>query len=326
MPNDSNHAAAQVPEFKPPPKSETDEGKERRIGVEIEFGDVTLGETVGLVQRLFGGEIESRDPYRSMVNNTRFGDFLVELDTIYAHPEAGKGLRAEIERNLAERVGDVAKLWLPMEIAAPPIPLSRLGEMERLIEELRRAGATGTDKQLYYAFGMQFNPELASLDAGFVVQQFKAYLLLEDWLRAVSGRDIARRVVAFANPFPRAYAQKVLAPGYDPDWDRFIDDYLTDNPTRNRDLDMLPLMSHVDEARVMRRVKDKRIKTRPTFHYRVPDSRVDEATWSLTLEWNRWVEVEYLAEDTERLEAMRKAFLDHGDNRVAWADETAEWL
>ena len=71
---------------------------------------------------------------------------------------------------------------------------------------------------------------------------------------------------------------------------------------------------------------DKRIKPRPTFHYRVPDSRVDEPGWTLTEEWNRWVEVELLAEDSERFEAMRAAFLAKNWSRSAWAGETAKWL
>jgi hypothetical protein len=43
------------------------------------------------------------------------------------------------------------------------------------------------------------------------------------------------------------------------------------------------------------------VRPRPTFHYRLPNCLVDDPSWSFALEWNRWVEVERLAEDPVRL-------------------------
>jgi hypothetical protein len=43
------------------------------------------------------------------------------------------------------------------------------------------------------------------------------------------------------------------------------------------------------------------VKPRPTFHYRLPDCRIDEPGWRPSVDWNRWVAVERLAEDPERL-------------------------
>lgn len=315
------------PALRLPPRLETAEGKPRRLGIELEFGDLTLAQTSAIVQTLYGGRIESRDPYRNEVVGTDCGDFLIELDAVLAHAEPGEGVAAELEGAIAERIGDVASLWLPMEIACPPVEIGEIDRIEALVDALREAGATGTAQQLYYAFGCQFNPELPGLDIETVLRLFCAYLLMEDWLRMVSGRDISRRLLYFANPFSRRYARAVLAHGYDPDWPAFIDDYLEDNPTRNRDLDLLPLFAHVDRERLERRLDDPRVKARPTFHYRVPDSRIDEPDWSLTLEWNRWVLVEELAEDADRLEAMRKAFLKRANGRNAWAREVEdEWL
>jgi len=325
---ESSSAAPAVrrPLLRLPPMPKTDDGRDRRLGIELEFGDLTLEQTTDIVRGLFGGSVESRDPYRNEVTGTDLGDFLIELDVVFAHPEPGEGIAAEIEGLLAERIGDVAKLWLPMEIACPPVAIKEIDRIEELVAALREAGATGTAQQLYYAFGCQFNPEVASLEIDVILRQFRAYLVLEDWLRMVSGRDISRRILYFANPFPRRYARTVLAHGYNPDWAAFIDDYLEDNPTRNRDLDFLPLFAHVDRNRLERRLKDPRVKARPTFHYRVPDSRIDEPDWSLTLEWNRWVLVEELAEDSDRFEAMRRAFLKKANGRNAWAREVEEWL
>jgi len=309
-----------------PPRSRNAEGRQRRLGIELEFGDLTLAQTTDIVQRLFGGRIESKDAYRNEVTGTDCGDFLIELDAVLAHAEPGEGVATEFEEVIAERIGDVASLWLPMEIACPPVEIGEIGRIEELVVALREAGATGTAQQLYYAFGCQFNPEVPDLEIETILRQFRAYLLMEDWLRMVSGRDISRRLLYFANPFPRRYARAVLARGYDPDWPAFIDDYLEDNPTRNRDLDLLPLFAHVDRERLERRLADPRVKARPTYHYRVPDSRIDEPDWSLTLEWNRWVLVEELAEDADRLEDMRKAFLERANGRNAWAREVEQWL
>jgi len=309
-----------------PPRLETEAGETRRLGVEIEFGDLTLARVTDIVTGLYGGEVVACDAWRNRVEGSALGDFLIELDVVYAHPEKDDGFANGLEEFVAETIGDVSRHVVPMEIACPPIPLTDLGRLEALVTALREAGATGTGQQLYYAFGCQFNPELASLDAAFAFRQFQAYLLLEDWLRTVAGRDLARRLVAFANPFPRDYARAVIARDELPDWPAFIDSYIADNPTRNRDLDLLPLMAHIDESRVRARLDDKRIKARPTFHYRVPDSRVDEPGWTLTEEWNRWVEVELLAEDRDRFLSMRRAFLSKNRSRSAWADETPKWL
>jgi len=329
MTDDSFPAAASHtrPALRWPPMTTTAEGHPRRIGVELEFGDLTLEQATRVVQDLFGGTVKHRDSYRNEILGTECGDFLIELDAIFAHPEPGEGAATELEEMLAERIGDVASLWLPMEIACPPVAIEQLNRMEELVAALRAAGATGTAQQLYYAFGCQLNPEVPSLDITVILRQFKAYLLMEDWLRMVSGRDISRRVLYFANPFPRRYARAVLARGYQPDWPAFMDDYLFDNPTRNRDLDLLPLFAHLDSERLHARLKDPRVKARPTYHYRVPDSRIDEPDWSLTLEWNRWALVEELAEDSERLEEMRRAFLELDMSRTGWAQEVDKrWL
>ena len=312
-----------------PPDKKTAEGKPRRIGVELEFGDIAPMKTAQVVQKVFGGDLKEEDPYRILVENTVFGTFMIELDTIYAHPPENpknkQDLFAQMANKLAETVGDVSKSFVPMEIACPPVPLDELCEIEKLVDALRKAKATGTNQEIYYAFGCQLNPELASLDIGYVLKQFKAWLLLEDWLRQEAANDLSRHITVFANPFSRRYAKKVLKESYNPDWEKFIDDYLKDNNTRNRGLDMLPLMTHV-RPETKKKADDKRIKQRPTFHYRIPDSRIDEKDWSLTLEWNRWVQVELLADNPEKFDTLRNKFLTKSYSRKAWAKETAKCL
>jgi hypothetical protein len=111
-----------------------------------------------------------------------------------------------------------------------------------------------------------------------------------------------------------------VAPGYWPGVPGFLDDYLAFNPTRNRDLDMLPLLLHLDEARVRAALPNEKINSRPAFHYRLPDARVSDPGWSVAPDWNRWVAVERLAHDRERLESVGLAFLAFEGEEKSWAD------
>ena len=81
-----------------------------------------------------------------------------------------------------------------------------------------------------------------------------------------------------------------------------IDDYLEANPTRNRILDMLPLFHYLDSDRVEQQVDDILVKPRPTLHYRLPNSEIDDPEWSLHRPWNDWMQVEALANDASRLD------------------------
>jgi hypothetical protein len=121
--------------------------------------------------------------------------------------------------------------------------------------------------------------------------------------------DFTRRISPYINPFPAAYARLVLAPDYPADAGRLIDDYIAHNPTRNRPLDMLPVLAHLDERRVMERVEDPHlVKGRPAFHYRLPNCMVNEPGWTLAREWNAWVDVERLAADPDRIARMARDY------------------
>jgi len=183
-------------------------------------------------------------------------------------------------------------------------------------------------KSFFYGFGLQFNPEVVSFEAESILRYLQSYMLLNDWLRAEIDVDPTQRILPFADQFPAAYRARILAPDYAPDIDQLIDDYLTDNLTRNRDLDMLPLFTHLDEQRVSTAVNDGLTKSRPTFHYRLPDCRLNDPAWSATLEWNRWLEVEKLAEDPKRLREMADAWLSQEweGSLAAWVESVKKWM
>jgi hypothetical protein len=323
-----------------PPRRLKADGSERRVGVELEFGALSAASGALLVQRLFGGSIEEEDPHRFHIRGTRFGTFTSELDSQYAHrsaeealqPAAGSdmlgGVLQTFRHGMRQLYGDISSILVPCEIVSPPVLLSDLPTLDSLVAALAAAGAEGTRSRPFYAFGAQLNPDVATTDAAWLTAMLKAYLLVSDWLRAVIGLYMTRQLVSFADPFPDTYVRLVVDPGYWPSLPALISDYLAANPTRNRELDMLPLFAWLDGAAVRARVPDKRVKARPTFHYRLPDANIGVPNWGVTLEWNRWCVVERLAEQRTLLDAMGTSFIDNSERLVpeSWALKTSEWL
>lgn len=327
--------------LKMPPRKLTAEGQPRRVGIELEFAAVSAQDGADIVRSLFGGRIEEEDPHRYHILDTSMGAFTCELDTQYAHRSTSEiAFAAEAEddplahllngfqRELRALFGDVSSLVMPCEVICPPIEIAKLGRLDVLVEALREAGAAGTRESPFYAFGAQLNPEIAEGGHDWVLSVFKAYLLMSDWLRAVMSIHLTRQLVDFANPFPRKYVKKVVDPEYWPEREQFMDDYLAHNPTRNLELDLLPMFAWLDEARVRAVVRDKRVKARPTFHYRLPDANVSQDGWGLILEWNRWCVVETLAERRDVLAEMGAAWR-HNEARFLqedWAVRASEWV
>jgi hypothetical protein len=196
---------------------------------------------------------------------------------------------------------------------------------------LREHHAMGTRASLLYAFGLHLNPEAPSLAAEVILNYLRAFLLLYDWLYEKLKIDFSRRVAPFIHEFPRKYCSTVLQPDYRPNMERLINDYLFYNPTRNRPLDILPLLAFIDEERIMSSAVEKHlIKPRPAFHYRLPNCLIDDPHWSIATEWNYWVEVEKLAVNQEKIERMSISFLETLEDplrflKKSWAEKVESW-
>lgn len=305
-----------------PPNTLNYEGNPRQVGVELEFGGLTPAQAAEHVKKIFGGTIETINPHRSAINGTKFGSFETELDSQFVHP------KDEAEESFRQLLGDIASAVVPCEIICPPIAVTELTQLDTLVESLRQAGAAGTFANPFYAFGAQLNPDIAKRDARWITSVFKAYLLLSDWLRSEISVAITRRLLAFAAPFPADYTLKVIDPNYWPDTGTLIDDFLSATPTRNRELDMLPLFSWLDEDKVRAAVSDVRIKSRPTFHYRLPNALIDQPGWTVATEWNRWCLVEQLAAYEKTLNAMARAYQENQQRLIPsnWAEESRRWI
>jgi len=309
-------------DFALPPVLHNEQGQLRTVGVEVEFVGPSAVRTVQALRDAFGGEVVEEDPHAFALKGSDIGDMSVELDSRILHP--GKGKRREKHNRVLPRLaawfGFAASYLVPCELVTAPTPIDRLHELDRILDVLRGLGAKGTQDAPFYAFGLHFNPEIPCQDAATVAAFMKSFVLLNPWLRREVAPDATRGLLGFADPFPAEYVRRVVAPDYWPDISCFIDDYLAANPTRNRDLDLLPLLHHLDAARVRAVLPHEKINGRPTFHYRLPDARVSDPGWSIAPDWNRWVAVERLAADLERLDAVGATYLSFEGEDKSWAN------
>lgn len=315
--------------FELPPRLRNGAGELRTVGIEVEFGGLSVDEACDLVVQVFGGAVEVTSRFSSVVRGARLGDWQVEIDSKlltqqgYRDALTRVGASEWLTGALEDMIETVARIWIPTEIATPPIGITHLRRTEALRVALARRHAKGTGASPLYMFGLHLNPEIPTLDAPTITRYLQAFLALFDWLVKSADIDFTRRLSSFVDPYPQKYRALVLSPSYAPDMERLIDDYLTWNPTRNRALDLLPAFCHIAPDTVLARVEAPHmVNARPTFHYRLPDSHVDRADWSFALEWNRWVVVERLAEDPARLRALCDEVLAQPDSTAAAAAGT----
>ena len=290
-------------------EAESSKSKQRKVGVEMEFGGLTLERICELIKPVIGGEIEQKGPYTAEISGSRVGQVKVELDArlftefklrgiIQELPLAGEN--RELGELVEEALASEARRWVPFELVFDPLPFERIDELDAVTKALREE-AQGTEASIYNAFGLHFNPELPQVDAETVLRYLRSFLILYESLKKWHNVNLTRKAVPFISSFPRAYVKRVLDPDYKPDAQQFITDYLDHNPTRNRPLDLLPVFAFMNEALVREKLPDEKINARPTLHYRLPDCRIDDPQWSISGQWKIYLKIEELAKNEEEL-------------------------
>ena len=306
-------------EFDALPWNENIEGRPRRVGVEMEMAGVDPETIARCVTDVIGGRFESESAFSGTVTDTELGDFGVELDasvlTSRRYLDSLRALGIDIEPgeqrdNLEDILSRVAGIVVPHELICPPVELESLPDIDEIRARLRDAGAKGTHSSALYAFGLQFNIDIADDGAEHLVAVLRAFFVLFDRICEREQIDFSRKLTPFVQPFPEDFVAHVLEPDYAPDLDTFIDDYLEYTPTRNRPLDLLPLFAWLDRDRVMSAPVEKHlVRPRPAWHYRLPNCLIDDPDWSLARPWREWARIETLAHDSRALErAARERF------------------
>ena len=108
-------------------------------------------------------------------------------------------------------------------------------------------------------------------------------------------------------------------------------DYLRDNPTRNRALDLLPLFAYLDRELLAEYVRDPRVKARPTLHYRLPDCDIDNPRWHFSTVWNDWVVLEQVVANPQHQRELNDLFresrtLSFRNLTSTWRSRCQHWL
>lgn len=263
------------------------------IGVEVEFLGLSARAAAQALCEALGGGLVMEDRHAFEVTGSRIGDVAVELDIRHAHPQRhGAALSLRPGRRLAGLFGDVVSPFVPREMILPQRPADRLGEVDEAIDILRRAGARGDGREWGQTLGLHLNISTDELDAESIRAFALAYARLDGRLRRAVAEGDARLGPLLPPPYPEAYVSHLQAVPGASDIDRFIDDYLRFNPTRDRALDLLPLLLHLDGERVRRRLPFEKIAARPVYHWRLPVSRIGRPGWSVLPVWEAWREVE----------------------------------
>lgn len=329
-----------MPEFDPLPWHENHAGAPRRVGVEMEMAGVDPEQIGAAVTDVLGGRFEAESAFSGTVRETGLGDFGIELDadlltsrhyldmldTVGISIEAGQ-LRDSLEDVLSRLAG----IMVPHELVCPPVNLADLPRIDAIREGLRKAGAKGTHSSALYAFGLQFNVELADDGADHLLAVLRAFLTRFDRICEREQIDFSRKLTPFVQPFPEDFVTHVLDPEYAPDRSTLIDDYLRFTPTRNRPLDLLPILAWIDPDRVRAApVEHALIKPRPAWHYRLPNALIDDPDWSLARPWKEWAGIEELAANPAVLgDAMRRRWA-HSSRFRRWLasarQSVAGWL
>ena len=304
--------------FKGPPITTNPAGGERSVGYEFEFTGVEMENVADVISSLYGGKVKKISTYVIEVQKTDFGTFTLELDAQLLrdkkYEKSLKSIGVDLSqfKNIESIEGalkDMASSIVPFEIITPPIKFSKMAELNRLLDELRKWKAKGTGSSMFYAFGLHINPEISDDSTQSLVNHMRAYMLLDPWIRRDADINMSRRITPYINEYKEGYKSLLFSSGYNPSLRELISDYFTYGNSRNRPLDMLPLFMHLDEEHTSTLLNDAITSSRPTYHYRLPNCSIEDPDWKLADEWNRWVLVEKLAEDERSLKQYAKAYL-----------------
>ncbi len=305
--------------FPPLPQPMNAQGDPRRVGVEIELGNLNEDHVAELAKQVFGGNIRTKDTVYH-VEGTDIGDLEIYLDT--ALTKARKSALRDMALDLGHEV-------IPVEIVTEPLDMDGLEQLDDFTDLLRREGATGSGAGILLGFGVHLNVEITSEKPADILRPLMAYALIEDWMRKTHPIDESRRLLPFTAPYPTSFVRALIALGPDAGIDVLTECYLAETPSRNHGLDMFPLLAHLRPDAMSDKLRGS-TKPRPAFHFRLPDCRIDDPDWSLAEEWRRWLVVERVAANADLLTRLSDAWLDdHGPvtfSRTSWAARTAEIL
>ena len=324
----------QIDEYLLPQALYDDEAKIRCAGFEFEYAGVEPETVILALKDRFGGEIDKINDFHFKLK-TDLGTFKVMIDAQFLlNSQLRKWVNKykldgfidlETVKKIEKLIATVGEQFVPFELTTPPMKFTALGYVDEVKTILQSLGAKGTKSSPVYAFGMHINPQVRSLEVTQILSDLCAFFVLYEYIVEWLKPDLSRRITPYIDPFDAKYRRLVLDTSYQPSMRQFIEDYLHYNPTRNRALDMLPLLCYIDEEKVRSRLPDEKIGKRPTYHYRLPDSCVDEERWTPAIGFNSWMLVEMLSSNVQLLHGLSNRCIQYLD-RPLGALEKEEWI
>lgn len=295
-------------DFRPLPVGTNHEGDTRSVGIELEFTGLTLDQAADAVLNNFDAKIKAETQAEKVIEIAALGEFVIEVDWAFLKQQAQDFKEQGREDKWLGYLGEMATKLVPLEIVSSPMKWHDLHRLEQLTTLLMRCGAKGTEHSLLSAYGLHINIDVSSLEADVLHAYLKAFGLLQWWLSDYHEVDISRKVTPYIDFFSHEYIHG-LCEKTASSTDELIDDYLRFNNSRNRALDMMPVLKYLDAERLEAAAKDDRIKARPAFHYRLPNCKINRPDWGLRRAWNGWWHVENLANNPDLLDDLGQQYL-----------------
>ncbi|MEO0751333.1 MAG: amidoligase family protein, partial [Pseudomonadota bacterium] len=212
---------------------------------------------------------------------------------------------------------------VPAEIVTAPLSFEQVVTLSNALKTLEQDGAKGSQDGALYGFGVHLNAEVTGIDDPFTLRTIRAFAVLDPFLRHAFPVDLTRRILPFIKAWPDAFTRQLVEnrPG---NMAHIMELAAHHTPSRNYALDLFPLFKEADpRAFEVAFPDDTATKPRPSFHFRLPDSRMGERGWSLLEAWNMWRLIERVAHDPRTLEALQKQWLQDHDNGQSRQTEEA---
>jgi hypothetical protein len=301
--------------YKMPPIIHNSEGKLRKVGIELEFGGISLDEAAACVIETFGGTLTEHNHFLMEVKDSRIGTFHLKMDsrdlTEQKYHPTLKTIGINPENETIENIVEtVSSIIVPYEVDSPPVDITEIEKIDQLRMALFNKKAQGANASIFNVYATHVNAELPKMDTFTLLKYTRAFLILYPWLYEKSEISLGRKIAHFIRPFPEEYIKLVLKADYEPDFDTFVNDYHEHNPNRNRPLDLYPVLSCIGKDKIDSLPDIGKCSPRPALHYRLPNSQVNESEWSLANVWNLWVEVEKLASSDDDIRMLSKEYLE----------------
>lgn len=282
----------------------------RKIGIEIEYYGLDITASTKLLKDLFDGNIVHTNTSQAQVKDSDIGDIKIELDASLAHKMsdyASQNKENAIIQSLDKIGNELLRLSaVPVEIVFPPVDVETVKKLDTMISLLQKKGAQGTQDNALFAFGVHLNIETHETNVEYYRDILLSFFLLQIWLAKKTRQDYSRIISGYNKIYSHEFGVGLMDKNFKtlPD---LISFYISQVPDRNYALDMYPLWVHLHQD-MFDNKKQKLVKARPTFHYRLPDCKLGQEGWSFSQEYNLWLQVESLAKDKKRLQEIADSY------------------